>query len=218
MEPFSGSEAKVYSIIPEGENITLFEKFVDENKVVYKEEIKDILKRLKQIGHATGARESFFKHEGDNEFFRKYGKYVWALYDDEEKKLRLYCIRFTNVAIILGGGGYKDKSVLKWQDDENLSEEARKIIAYAEIILKQLDDGYLYWSNNGAELEGNLKNYGSGVAPLTLGINNSFRYKGIGVSFLIDGKFGGYLFSGTNAYAYRRGLSLETLAGRESGR
>jgi hypothetical protein len=65
MEPFSGSEAKVYSIIPEGENVTLFEKFVDENKVVYKEEIKDILKRLKQIGHATGARESFFKHEGD---------------------------------------------------------------------------------------------------------------------------------------------------------
>ena len=36
MEPFSGSEAKVYSIIPEGENVTLFEKFVDEDKVTYK--------------------------------------------------------------------------------------------------------------------------------------------------------------------------------------
>ena len=87
MEPYSGSEAKVYSIIPEGEEETLFEKFVDENLVSYKEEIKDILKRLKQIGHKTGARESFFKHEGDNEFVRKYGKYVWALYDDEERKL-----------------------------------------------------------------------------------------------------------------------------------
>ena len=32
-------------------------------------------------------------------------------------------------------------------------------MAYAEIILKQLDDGDLYWSNNGTELEGNLKNY-----------------------------------------------------------
>jgi hypothetical protein len=90
MEPYSGSEAKVYSIIPEGEEETLFEKFVDENKVSYKDEIKDILKRLKQIGHTTGARESFFKHEGDTEFVRKYGKYVWALYDDEERKLRLY--------------------------------------------------------------------------------------------------------------------------------
>jgi hypothetical protein len=27
------------------------------------------------------------------------------LYDDEERKLRLYCIRYANVAIILGGGG-----------------------------------------------------------------------------------------------------------------
>ena len=61
MEPFSGSEAKVYSIIPEGENVTLFEKFVDEHKVAYKDEIKDILKRLKQIGHATG-REAGAHH------------------------------------------------------------------------------------------------------------------------------------------------------------
>ena len=159
MEPFSGSEAKVYSIIPEGEEETLFNKFVDENAVAYKEEVKDILKRLMQIGHTTGARESFFKHEGDKEFLRKFGNYVWALYDDNEKKLRLYCIRFANVAIILGGGGYKDKSVRKWQDDKKLSEEVRKVMAYAESILKQLDDGDLYWSADRTELEGNLKNY-----------------------------------------------------------
>jgi hypothetical protein len=160
MQAFSGNEAKVYSIIPMGEQETLFEKFVDENKADFKDEIKDILKRIKQIGHTTGARESYFKYEGDNEFTRKYGKkYVWALYDDEERKLRLYCIRFANVAIILGGGGYKDKSVMKWQDDEKLSEEARKIMTYAECILKQLDEGDLYWSDDKTELQGNLKNY-----------------------------------------------------------
>ncbi|TVR81955.1 MAG: hypothetical protein EA412_02295 [Chitinophagaceae bacterium] len=159
MEPYSGSEAKVYSIIPEGEDETLFEKFVGENKADFKDELKEILKRLIQIGHTTGARESFFKHEGDKEFVRKYGKYVWALYDDEERKLRLYCIRLASVAIILGGGGYKDKSVIKWQDDKNLSEEVRKIMAYAESILKQLDDGDIYWSIDRTELEGNLKNY-----------------------------------------------------------
>ena len=81
------------------------------------------------------------------------------MYDDEERKLRLYCIRFANVAIILGGGGYKDKSVIKWQDDEKLSEEVRKVMAYAKSIIKQLDDGDLYWSNNGTELEGKFKNY-----------------------------------------------------------
>ena len=82
---------------------------------------------------------------------------------------------------------------------------------------KRNANGDIIHDAQGYPVQGNLKNYGTGVAPLTLGINNSFRYKGIGVSFLIDGKFGGYLFSGTNAYAYRRGLSLETLTGRESG-
>ena len=52
-------------------------------------------------------------------FVSKYGKFVWALYDDEEKNLRLFCIKFSSVAIILGGGGSKDKFVIKWQDDEN---------------------------------------------------------------------------------------------------
>lgn len=162
LQPFSGSEAKVYSLIPMGEVESLFEKFVDENKVIFKNEVKDILKRLNQIGNTTGARKSFFKHEGDHEFVKKYGKYVWALYDDEERNLRLYCIRFASAAIILGGGGYKAKSVIKWQEDENLSIEVRKIMAYAESILKQLDKGEIYWSKDRTELQGNLKNYDNG--------------------------------------------------------
>jgi hypothetical protein len=77
--------------------------------------------------------------------------------------------------------------------------------------------GEIVHNAQGFPIQGDLKNYGSGVAPLTLGWNNSFRYKGVGLSFLIDGKFGGYLFSGTNAYAHLRGLAKETLVGREGG-
>lgn len=159
LESFSGIQAKVYSIIPEGEVATLLNIFIEEHAADFRDEIKEILRRLKQIGHTTGARESFFKHEGDRTFVRKYGKFVWALYDVEGRNLRLYCIRFSNVAIILGGGGYKDKSVIKWQDDEKLAAEVRKLMAYAACILKQLDDGELNWSNDGTELEGNFKNY-----------------------------------------------------------
>ncbi len=159
LEDFSGNAAKIYSIIPEGEEETLFDKFVDENSTSNRKELKEIVSRIKQIGQTTGARENFFKHEGDNEFVRKYGKYVWALYDEEESNLRLYCIRFSGIAIILGGGGFKDKSVIKWQDGPKLSEEVKKVMKYAENILKQLDDGDLHWSKNGIELEGNLKNY-----------------------------------------------------------
>jgi TonB-linked SusC/RagA family outer membrane protein len=77
--------------------------------------------------------------------------------------------------------------------------------------------GRTVFDAQGYPLQGNLVAFGPGVAPLTLGFNNSFRYKGVGLSFLIDGKFGGYIFSGTNSYAERRGLTKATLEGRETG-
>ncbi len=154
LEPFSGIEAKIYSLIPEGEYETLFEKFVDEYKGDFKNEVKDIIKTIYQIGHTTGARSSFFKqHEG------KYGDFVCALFDSPEKNLRLYCIRFGMVAVLLGGGGEKAKGVRAWQDDEKLSKEANQMIEYAKDILQRLDEGDLYWSKDRTELQGNLKNY-----------------------------------------------------------
>lgn len=59
------------------------------------------------------------------------------------------------------------------------------------------------------------KDVGSGIDPWTTGITSEFRYKGINLSFLIDGKFGGKIFSGTNWYAYQFGLSKATLPGRD---
>src|SRR5690606_28699058 len=49
------------------------------------------------------------------------------------------------------------------------------------------------------------------------GFTNSFTYKGVNLSFLIDFKLGGKMLSGTNFNAYRHGLHKETLVGRESG-
>ncbi|MFD2589153.1 SusC/RagA family TonB-linked outer membrane protein [Croceitalea marina] len=58
---------------------------------------------------------------------------------------------------------------------------------------------------------------GDGVPPWTVGWNNSFNYKNFNLSFLIDGKFGGQVYSGTNAIAYGNGLHKNTLEGREGG-
>ncbi|MCF8272422.1 MAG: SusC/RagA family TonB-linked outer membrane protein [Flavobacteriaceae bacterium] len=66
-------------------------------------------------------------------------------------------------------------------------------------------------------VQGERKILGKGVAPLTLGLSNTFRYKDLSLSFLIDGKFGGQMFSGTNSGAYGRGLHKATLDGRENG-
>ncbi len=59
------------------------------------------------------------------------------------------------------------------------------------------------------------KSYGSGENPWGVGINNSFRYKHLTLSFLVDGKFGGHIFSNTNLVAYQDGLSKLTVSGRE---
>ena len=65
--------------------------------------------------------------------------------------------------------------------------------------------------------EGERKKLGEGVAPLSLGWSNTFRYKDFSLGFLIDGKFGGQLLSGTNALGYSTGLHKATLEGRENG-
>ena len=66
-------------------------------------------------------------------------------------------------------------------------------------------------------VEGERKILGEGVPPLTLGFSNSFTYKNFNLNFLIDGKFGGQIFSGTNTILYGNGLHKNTLEGRENG-
>jgi len=59
------------------------------------------------------------------------------------------------------------------------------------------------------------KAFGSGENPWYGGITNAFRYKHLTFSFLIDGKFGGHIFSNTNIIAYQDGLSKLTVNGRD---
>jgi putative component of toxin-antitoxin plasmid stabilization module len=150
LEEFTGKGATIYSVIMEDDATTLFEGFLRENKAKYNEEIKSIVGRLKQMGDVTGARAQFFKlDEG------KPGDGVCALYDEPGSKLRLYCIRYGNVAIILGGGG--PKTVKAWQDDSKLSSEVKRMIRVSKDILERIQSGDLEWSDDGSQLLGNLK-------------------------------------------------------------
>jgi TonB-linked SusC/RagA family outer membrane protein len=59
--------------------------------------------------------------------------------------------------------------------------------------------------------------FGSALPKWTGGFMNSFTFKGLVASFLIDFKLGGKLLSGTNFNAYRHGLHEDTMVGREGG-
>lgn len=56
--------------------------------------------------------------------------------------------------------------------------------------------------------------FGSALPKYVGGITNSFTYKGLNLSFLIDFKIGGKMISGTNLNLFRHGLQKETLVGR----
>ncbi|MCZ8216809.1 MAG: TonB-dependent receptor, partial [Cyclobacteriaceae bacterium] len=78
--------------------------------------------------------------------------------------------------------------------------------------------GMIVYGANGLPLRtATLIPFGSALPKWVGGFNNSFKYKGITASVLIDFKLGGKVLSGTNFNAYRHGLSKETLVGRVGG-
>jgi TonB-linked SusC/RagA family outer membrane protein len=80
------------------------------------------------------------------------------------------------------------------------------------------DQGRQIFGANGLPLRTlDLVNFGSALPKWIGGINNSFNYKGVSLSFLIDFRLGGKMLSGTNFNAYRHGKHKATLEGREGG-
>ncbi|WP_299557263.1 SusC/RagA family TonB-linked outer membrane protein [Seonamhaeicola sp.] len=83
------------------------------------------------------------------------------------------------------------------------------------------DNGNIVYENvaNGVPhaVRGEYKILGEGVPPTTMGWTNEFRYKNFNLSFLIDAKFGGQIFSSTNRITTLGGLHKQTLEGRENG-
>ncbi|WP_428330268.1 SusC/RagA family TonB-linked outer membrane protein [Mucilaginibacter sp.] len=76
--------------------------------------------------------------------------------------------------------------------------------------------GKIVLDANGVPAQGALKAYGSAYGKWSAGLTNEFSYKRFNMSFLLDGKFGGKIFSATDYYGYVLGLHKATLANRET--
>ena len=131
----------------DGEEESLFENFIRENNKVFSDELVDLRNRLTVIANKTGARDQFFKINEGNP-----GDGICALYDDPDKKLRLYCIRYGTVAIILGGGGEKSKKIKALQEDKKLKDENYLLRKISKGITKALKDGQIKWSGDGKSI------------------------------------------------------------------
>jgi hypothetical protein len=152
IDQLSGREASIYTIMLDGDENSVFEKFLQENKDIYGTELKNILTRLTAIGHTVGARSHFFKEKEG-----KPGDLVCALYDDPDAKLRLYCIRYGQSTIVLGGGAAKPKDIRAWQDDPKLAKYANMMIKASDQIAKKIKDRDLYWCTHYRDLLGEME-------------------------------------------------------------
>ncbi len=83
---------------------------------------------------------------------------------------------------------------------------------------KRDEQGRMIFGANGIPLRtADLISFGSALPKWFGGITNSFNYKNISLSFLIDFKLGNKMLSGTNFNLVRHGLHKMTLPGRDTG-
>lgn len=149
LKGLSGKRATVYSIILNDEEQTLFDRFIVENKSDYPNELANLRFQIQTMAHKTGAREDFFERpEG------RYYQNVWDLRDKPQRCLRLYCLWFPKVAIVLGGGGAKPKNIGPFQDNPKLNFENDLMRKVCDAITQRIKDKDLRWSSDGTELVG----------------------------------------------------------------
>ena len=89
---------------------------------------------------------------------------------------------------------------------------AAQIMAYD---YKRDATGKVLMDASGVPSRGTLTPFGSAYAKWVAGISNEVSFKNVSLSFLIDGKFGGKIFSATDNRAYAFGLHQATLVNRE---
>lgn len=141
IEEFSGQKAQIYSIMYEGDDLTLMDHFFDDNINEHRVELEKMALKLGVMGNDTGCRPQFFKlNEG------ALGDGVAALSDD---RMRLYCLRYDNTCIFIGSGGYKPPNIRAYQEDSYLNSKAQEMKRIAACINKAIKERDLKINNDG---------------------------------------------------------------------
>lgn len=147
LEDLCGKRATVYSVVVNDEEQTLFDRFINENFPKYQKELTDISDQIDAMATVHGLRDNFFKkREG------RPGDGVEALFS---KQLRLYCMRFGHVILILGGGG--PKNTRTWEEDAKLDEENRLLQKFSSLLTEKMRNKETKWSLDATELIGDLE-------------------------------------------------------------
>ncbi|MBK7940656.1 MAG: hypothetical protein IPJ87_02055 [Flavobacteriales bacterium] len=145
----SGRRATIYTLVKEGENVTLFDAFLKECNTHHPDETANLVAKLRAMGQQTGLNAHLFRvNEGLP------GDLVVAVSDDPDHKLRAYGIRYGATILLLGGGG--PKTVRAWQDDPKLRAAAEEMIAISEAMKQKMTERELTWTADELEWIGDF--------------------------------------------------------------
>lgn len=137
-----GEKAGFFSLKFEGEEKSEAEKFFEILFNEDEEKAENLYSKIEYQAEVRGCLDSLFFYERDE-----------SIYKLKEGDWRLYCIRFGKVAVIMGGGDFKD--VPKTQDSEILEKHVNTLQIINKIINKRIKDKDLNITENG--IEGDLK-------------------------------------------------------------
>lgn len=141
-----GEKCHIYTVRIDDDEYTEFENFLIDDYIYDHLEFQSLMARIKYIAHEVGAQDQFFKlGEG------ALNDAIAALWRDN---LRLYCCRYGNILILLGGGGIKKTRT--YQEDEHLNHCVEVLQYVSNRIDQRINDGEITYDNK-YKFQGNLK-------------------------------------------------------------
>lgn len=142
-EYYKGKKSTFYSIRFYSESKSEADKFFQKFISSEKDKIENLVSKIEGIAEKSGCQEHNFKEESSI-----YNN-ICALWEGD---LRLFCLRYGNVAVILSGGGIKDK--LTYQEVPELNTIVNQLEEIFPLIDERIKNEDIIITDN--EIKGNL--------------------------------------------------------------
>ncbi|PIS30283.1 MAG: hypothetical protein COT43_02175 [Candidatus Marinimicrobia bacterium CG08_land_8_20_14_0_20_45_22] len=133
-----GRKAKIYSIKYDGEENHEFHKFVTNPEVRDHPDFEALRKKIKELYDKRGLLPQYFRPEDEKSIHSEICRIDYGV-----GYLRLFCIRWNDNLLILGGGGVKPNDIRFWQESLELSVEARKVTDVFHRLKRYLEESGL---------------------------------------------------------------------------
>lgn len=137
-------KASVYSVRLKGEDLTEAEKFFEKFQSSKQNKIKTIVDKIYYMAEKRGCLDNYFDD--------KQSSIMDNVSCIPQEELRLYCLRFGKVAVILGGGDIK--KVATYQESDELFEHVKLMKRISQMIDERIRNKEISVSDIG--LSGNL--------------------------------------------------------------